>query len=254
LIWILAQAAATAVPPTKSLLGYISDGGVLSFVLIGLSVLALTLAIRNAIVLKADRFAPEALMREITLLTTNNDLPGIVAACQRSDTFVGRVLLSALRRCDVSAFGMLEFRAGVEESGGRELERTQRMNDGLAIIAAVAPMLGLLGTVIGMIGAFSTIASLQGVARSNELARFMSMALVNTAEGLVIAIPATIVYGLYRRRIDSLADDAMEQLDPIASRLQKAAPAATPAKPGASVRPPVRTAPPPVAAPATPER
>ena len=258
MIWILAQAAANAAPPSKSLLGYISDGGFLSYVLIGLSVVALTLAIRNAIVLRADRFAPDGLMREIALLTNNNDLPGLAAACQRSDTFVGRVLLSALRRCEASPFAMLEFRSGVEESGGRELERTHRLNDGLAIIAAVAPMLGLLGTVIGMIGAFSTIAALQGVARSNELARFMSMALVNTAEGLVIAIPSTIVYGMYRRRIDSLADDAMEALDPIASRLQKAAPAvpapAPAVRPAPVPRPAPRPLPPVNPAPAAPER
>jgi len=226
LIWTLAQDAAAAAAPSKTLLGYIADGGFLSYVLIGLSVVALTLAIRNAILFRAPRFAPDGFIREVTLLANNNDLPGLAAACQRDDTFAGRVLLGALRRCENSAFGMLEFRTGVEESGGRELERTQRMNDSLAIIAAVAPMLGLLGTVIGMIGAFSTIASLQGVARSNELARFMSMALVNTAEGLVIAIPATIVYGVYRRRIDSLADDTMEALGPLVSKLQKASPAA----------------------------
>lgn len=256
MIRFLAQAAADAAPQSKTLLGYISDGGLLSYVLIGLSVVALTLAIRNAIALRADRFAPEGLMREINLLANNNDLPGLALACQRDDTFVGRVLLSALRRCDASPFGMLEFRAGLEEAGGRELERTQRMNDGLAIIAAIAPMLGLLGTVIGMIGAFSSIAALQGVSRSNELARFMSMALVNTAEGLVVAIPATIVYGIYRRRIDSLADDALEELDPIASRLQKAAPAAPP-RPAPIPRPlppraPAPTTPPAPIAPPTP--
>ncbi|MBS0196128.1 MAG: MotA/TolQ/ExbB proton channel family protein [Planctomycetes bacterium] len=245
---LLAQAATNAAPASKNLLSYVSDGGFLSYVLIGLSVVALTLAIRNAIMFRADKFAPDGLLREIALLADKNDLAGLASACGRTDTFAGRVLLSALRRCEASPFAMLEFRAGVEESGTREMERTHRLNDGLAIIAAVAPMLGLLGTVIGMIGAFSAISALQGVARSNELARFMSMALVNTAEGLIIAIPATIVFGIYRRRIDSLADDAMEALDPIASQLQRTAPATGGPKPAQHARPAPAMSPPRAAA------
>jgi biopolymer transport protein ExbB/TolQ len=77
-------------------------------------------------------------------------------------------------------------------------------------------MLGLLGTVIGMIGAFNAIGSLQGAARSTELARFMSLALVNTAQGLVVAVPCTVAFALFRQRIDRVAseigDDVLERL------------------------------------------
>lgn len=221
MLQLIAQAANPPAQSDKTLLGYVHDGGLISYVLVMLSVVALSLVIRNIIMLRRDRFAPDSLIIDIRRLAAGNDVRGIATLIAQSDTFMGRVLSMALRRCEGSPFAMLELRSAIEDSAGRELERTHRVNDLLAIIAAVAPMLGLLGTVIGMIGAFATISSLQGVARSNKLAEFMSMALVNTAEGLIVAIPATIVFGFYRRKIDSLADDATEALDSVASVLQK---------------------------------
>jgi biopolymer transport protein ExbB len=98
--------------------------------------------------------------------------------------------------------------------------RLHRLNNGLGVLAAVGPMLGLLGTVIGMIGAFNAIGSLQGAARSTELARFMSLALVNTAQGLVVAVPATVAFALFRQRIDRLVTDvAVSDLEPLADDL-----------------------------------
>jgi len=109
-------------------------------------------------------------------------------------------------------------------------------------------MLGLLGTVIGMIGAFNAIGSLQGAARSTELAKFMSLALVNTAQGLVVAVPCTVAFALFRQRIDRMVTDvAADVLEPLsddlaaglsmAARPGAQAPRATPAAAGAPARP-----------------
>jgi len=193
----------------------------LSYVLILLSVVAVTLMVRSALVLRRMLFLPPPLMQEISALAAAGDVAGLNIAAGRSDAFAPRVIYGGLRRAASSPLGMMEFRSAAEEEMNKEAERLHRMNDALAIIAAVAPMLGLLGTVIGMIGAFGAISSLQGAARSNELARFMSMALVNTAEGLVIAIPATVVFGLCRRRIESLVDECGDAIEPIAAMLQK---------------------------------
>lgn len=243
-----AAGAATQSVPTKSLLSYVADGGFLSYVLVCLSAVALTLIVRMMLVLRRDLFTPEPIMRELTAAAQEGNLSAFAASCGRSDSFAARVLFGGIRRAQTSPLGMLEFNNGVEDEMNRETERLHRMNDAVAIIAAVAPMLGLLGTVIGMIGAFATIAGLQGAARSNELARFMSMALVNTAEGLVIAIPATIAFGLARRRIESLVDDTAEAIEPIAALVQRAAGgakqagAARPAVPPAAPIPPRPTA------------
>jgi biopolymer transport protein ExbB len=116
--------------------------------------------------------------------------------------------------------GALEARASIEDAAQVETMRLHRLNNGLGVLAAVGPMLGLLGTVIGMIGAFNAIGSLQGAARSTELARFMSLALVNTAQGLVVAVPATVAFALFRQRIDRLVTDvAVSDLEPLADDL-----------------------------------
>lgn len=238
LLLVLAQEAKPAAAAGKSLLSYIADGGFLSYVLIALSAGAVTLMVRMALVLRRDRFVPEAVMRELTVAAQEGNLPAFASACGRSDAFAAKVLLGGVRRAQSSPMGMLEFNGGVEDELNRQTERLHRMNDVVAIVAAVAPMLGLLGTVIGMIGAFATISGLQGAARSSELARFMSMALVNTAEGLVIAIPATIAFGSARRRIESLVDETAEALEPIAALVQRAAGGAKPVPGAPPVRPP----------------
>ncbi len=233
-------------PPSKSLLSYVADGGFLSYVLVCLSILAVTVMIRMILVLRRELFVPEPFLREATAAAESGNMQALSVACSRSDCFAARVLLGGLRRATASPLGMLEFQNGAEDELSRETERLHRMNDAQAIIAAVAPMIGLLGTVIGMIGAFAAIAALQGAARSNELARFMSMALVNTAEGLIIAIPCTIAFGMCRRRIESMVDAVGEALEPIAALLQrnaqgkqlpKAARPAAPVGPGAPVAP-----------------
>ena len=95
-------------------------------------------------------------------------------------------------------------------------------------IAAVGPMLGLLGTVFGMIGAFQTIGTLEGAARSNKLAEFMSLALINTAEGLMVAIPCTVAFAVFRRRIDRLGADAGVIAEELAGLIEQGAGAESP--------------------------
>src|SRR4051812_5974885 len=87
----------------------------------------------------------------------------------------------------------------------------------------MGPMLGLLGTVLGMIGAFATIGSLEGAARSKELAGFMALALVNTAEGLAVAIPCTAAFSILRRRLDRLIGDAGEVIENLAVYIENPA-------------------------------
>src|SRR5258708_34445329 len=88
----------------------------------------------------------------------------------------------------------------------------------------MGPMLGLLGTVFGMIGAFAAIGKFEGAARSHELVKFMSYALVNTAEGLIVAIPCTVAFSLFRRHGDHLVGEIAEQIEALARYLEQTAP------------------------------
>lgn len=226
LLMLALQGAAKAEPAhSPTLLEYIRDGGVLSYVLIALSVLAVALTARNALALRLKEFAPAPVKATLEGMLADGKLADAEKFCAdpANRCFLTTVLADAFARARTSGFGLLDFRASVEEMAKAEAEEVHRMNDGLGVIAAVGPMLGLLGTVIGMIGAFRAIGGLQGAARSNELATFMSMALVNTAEGLVVAIPATIAFAYFRRRIDRIMHELGKDLERMAGLVSMAA-------------------------------
>lgn len=218
----LAQDAA-AKSVTKSLLQYIQDGGIISYLLVMLSLVAVTLVIRNMLIYRRSKQAPEDVFYRLDELLKGGDTDGAMAVCAAFEnrSFLTRVFGAALQRCARSPFGFLELRSALEEAGQREADRLHRYNDSIGIIAAVGPMMGLLGTVIGMIGAFATIGQLEGAARSQGLASYMSVALVCTAEGLIIAIPSTVCFAIFRRHVDNLISDIAERIEDLTRNLEQ---------------------------------
>jgi biopolymer transport protein ExbB len=221
---VLAQEAVAPENPSKSLIQYIHEGGSVTYVLVILSLVAVALIIRNMILIRPARLAPPDEFERLDGLLKQNDIKGALAftAAPENGSFMSRVFGAALLRCSRSPFGFLELRSALEESGQRETERLHRFNEGIGIIAAVAPMLGLLGTVIGMIGAFSAIGTLEGAARSHQLAASMSLALISTAVGLIVAIPCTVAFTLFRRRIDSLVAEVADRIEQLSRNIEQA--------------------------------
>lgn len=192
----------------RSLVEYINSAGTVGYLLLLLSVIAVALWILLGIELRMERMAPRQAVDAIGRFFRDGNTADALRYCQskENDCFLTRLFAGAILRCSRSQFGFLEMRSALEDSGQREVERLYRTCDWVALIAAVGPMLGLLGTVFGMIGAFGAISNLQGAARSQQLADYMSLALVATAMGLAVAIPCTAMYAIYRRRVDTLAD------------------------------------------------
>lgn len=239
-LWTLAQDAATSPAPTaelgrKTLWEYILAGGPVGYTLITMSIVAVALWIILFIELQLPRLAPPDVRDHLARLFREGNTAEALRYCQRPDNnnFLARLFSGALLRCSRSQFGFLEIRTALEESGARQIERLYRTCDWVALIAALGPMLGLLGTVFGMIGAFGSISKLQGAARSEELAGFMSLALVNTALGLAVAIPCTMMYAIFRRRIDALTERVAEIAEAMIVDLESrpATPDRAPAKP-----------------------
>lgn len=219
------QAAAAPAPTGRTLWQYIAAGGPIGFVIIALSVVAVTLIILQFLRVRREKLLPQPLILELDRLLQANDIKGAIDTCrmEQNDSFLARVIGSALERCSRSPFGFLELRSALEEAGQRETDRLYRSTDGVGLIAALGPMLGLLGTVVGMIGAFGAIGDTESSARSQQLAAFMSIALVTTAEGLLVAIPCTAAFTIFRRRIDRLVSEAGEVIELLASRLESSA-------------------------------
>ena len=124
-------------------------------------------------------------------------------------------MLAGLQRYEASEFGFAEYKAAVEEAGEDQTGRLYRKTEVLGIIGAIAPMLGLTGTVLGMIKAFNKIASTGGAARPEELADGIGQALVTALMGLVVAIPAMIAFSYFRIRIDSIVAEAGKRVEQI---------------------------------------
>lgn len=172
--------------------------------LIACSVLALALVIERFISLHQRRVAPPKLLEEaITVSQKAVPEPGVVAQLAR-DSALGEVLASGLRmlnsnpRCSED-----DLRAGIESAGRAVAHRLERYLTALATIASAAPLLGLLGTVIGMIEIFGAQpGGASGAGNPAQLAHGISIALYNTAFGLIVAIPSLIFWRYFRARVD----------------------------------------------------
>lgn len=207
---------------SRTLWEYIASGGPVGFMIIVLSVIALALVIIHFWQAQIGRLAPQTLIMALEARLREGDVPGAINVCRAPeyDSFLARLFGTAMLRCTRSPFGFLEIRTALEDSGHREVDRLSRTNDFIGIIGAVGPMLGLLGTVFGMIGAFSTIGNLEGAARSRGLADYMSLALVTTAMGLAVAIPCTVAFTLFKRRIERITGDVADIADGLAMYLE----------------------------------
>ncbi len=214
----------------RSALEFIHSGGPLSYVLILISLGALALIIANVIVLRRSRLLPAHVISGLEQLLAQRQVAQAVRFCQAEEnrSFLASIVGGGLTKASKSPFGLLELKPALEDAGSREIERLERINHWIGIVAAIGPMLGLLGTVFGMIGAFATIGSLSGVQRSQELSTYMSIALVTTAEGLLVAIPCTVAFSVFRRRIEAIAAEAGDVAERLVAPVmgQGAAPAA----------------------------
>lgn len=206
-----------------TLLDLLSAGGWIGYIIVGLSFAAVVLVFMHLVRIRHGALAPQAVVDELDSLLSRGDVDGALSACDRPENacFLSHVMASGLSRYRRSPFGALELKAALEEAGQDRLSRLYRSTDGLALIATVAPMLGLLGTVVGLNGAFSTISATEGFARPDQLAGDVSLALVTTIQGLAVAIPVTAVVAYFRNRIDSLASDVAAVIDDLALHLEQ---------------------------------
>lgn len=173
--------------------------------LVACSIVALALVIERFISLDTRKVAPPKLLDEVILLTRNSlPVPGVVTQLEQNSA-LGEVLASGLRalnnnpRCNDD-----DLRSAVEGTGRQVARRLERYLNALATIASAAPLLGLFGTVVGMIEIFGSQSAAGGATGGNpaQLAQGISIALYNTAFGLIVAIPSLIFWRYFRARVD----------------------------------------------------
>ena len=173
--------------------------------LIACSILALALVIERFISLKTSKVAPPKLLDEVLNVSrTSVPSPDVVSQLEQNSA-LGEVLASGFRALNASPRCSEEdLRSSMEGAGRVVAHRLERYLSALATIASAAPLMGLFGTVVGMIEIFGSQSPASGAAGGNpaQLAHGISIALYNTAFGLMVAIPALIFWRYFRARVD----------------------------------------------------
>ena len=172
--------------------------------LIACSILSLAVVIERFISLKTAKIAPPQLLDEVlTVSRTAVPAPDVVTQLEKN-SMMGEVMASGLRTLNLTPrCSEEELRSAMESSGRLVAHRLERYLSTLATIASAAPLMGLFGTVVGMIEIFGSQAPAGGAGNPAQLAHGISIALYNTAFGLMIAIPALIFWRYFRARVDA---------------------------------------------------
>jgi biopolymer transport protein ExbB len=192
------------------LLAIIQAAGWPIYPLILCSIIGLSLVIERSITLRRGRVAPDKLLDEVVGLTRTSLPSNDVINKLGVNSALGAVLAAGLRSVVAEPRISEDTLRLVFENAGRVMvHRLERYLNTLGSIATASPLLGLLGTVVGMIEIFGS-QSPTGGANPAQLAQGISIALYNTAFGLMIAIPALLCYRFFRGRVDEYAVD-MEQ-------------------------------------------
>jgi len=200
----------------------VKAGGTVGYIIIGLSVIAMTLAVMHFIQIRRTALLPDEQLDLLEKMLSNGQVDEALAFCVDpvNDSYLTRILASGLLRYQKSAFGPFELKNALEEAGDDQTSRLFRSTDALGLIGTIAPLLGLLGTVLGMVGAFETI----GDTASNNhsaLATSISEALVTTMLGLVLAIPCVTMFSYFRNRIEGLSSEASVEIERLVLHLEE---------------------------------
>ena len=206
-----------------TVLDNIQHAGVMGVLIILLSVAGVSLIITFAMQIRRDVMVPPELLGHIEGLFEEEDYDAALEVVESNPSFLSTVLAAGLPKIDRVYH---EVESSMEEAGDQEAARLHQKIGYLSLIAGVAPMMGLLGTVIGMVEAFDVIARAKTSPKPSELADGIAKALMTTMMGLIVAIPMSVAYYVFRNRVNNviievgnLATELMERFDqpPMAS-------------------------------------
>jgi biopolymer transport protein ExbB len=174
-------------------------------VLIALSITAVALAIDNVRVIQKSRLIPPGLTDEVRGRVASGDLARAGELCGEQPSLLAAVIRRGMTE---AGGGWAEVEKAMEESLAEQAAKLFRRIEYLSVIGNIAPMVGLLGTVTGMLLAFKQVADTEGSAGAAQLADGIYQALVTTVFGLMIAIPSLAAFALLRSRVDELVAEA----------------------------------------------
>ncbi|MGL4595587.1 MAG: MotA/TolQ/ExbB proton channel family protein [Thermoguttaceae bacterium] len=204
-----------------SLWDIILAGGLIGYILILLSLVSIALMLEHGLVIRHSTLIPPGFTEEILKLLGQGQLVPAIKTCQNNPSVLAQSLFAGMSEYDL---GWHAVERATEEAISEQAARLYRKIEYLNVIGNIAPMLGLLGTVVGMIFAFQNLAETDGYARAADLAEGIYLALITTVEGLIVAIPSLAAFSIFNNRIAFLIAEttltAEQVLHPIKKSLR----------------------------------
>ncbi len=236
-----AAAASEGATTEQTFLYFLFGGGGLVGVactvpILAASVLAMALVVEHLLMVRRSVLMPPALAQEVNGFISHGAFPHAEQQCKLRPSLLSHVILAGLQEVRQ---GYSAVEKAMEDACHAQAARLFRKVEFLAVVANISTMLGLFGTVVGLVIAFKRVADTQGVARASDLAGGIYLALMTTIEGLAIAIPCVAAHSIFKHRADQLVAEASLLAEYAFSgykrdrSLKRPAEAPKPTKPGA---------------------
>jgi len=168
----------------------LKDGGLFVYLIAVFSIFSIGIFLERLWAIRLSKVIPDNFITAITALVKNGDFEKSIELCKRDDSPVARIMFTAINNIGKDQSAIKEL---VESTGKQEIMKLGRFEEGIATVAAVTPLLGLLGTVFGIIKAFNAVAG-GGIGNPSLLASGIAEALFATAAGLSAAVLSFIAY------------------------------------------------------------
>jgi biopolymer transport protein ExbB len=186
------------------LITWFFDGGPLMWPILLCSVIALAVALERFFTLRRAQINTRQFMATIRTVLEHNRVDDAVAICDENAGPIAHILKAGILKHDRPR---AVIREAIENAGMLEVPRLERYLNVLATVANISPLIGLLGTVQGMIRCFWMIQSKMGVVNPSDLAEGIGNALITTAGGLLVAIPTLVLYNYYLSRVNGMVHE-----------------------------------------------
>jgi biopolymer transport protein ExbB len=212
------DAAADSSDGAITVMKIIKWGGIVGGVVILMSIAMVALIIEHFVSIKREKIVPPEVIDEIEALFEEEEYQDALELCEQEQNYLTNMLAAALPKLNAGFDVMEEI---IEEQHHIESTKLYTKVSYLSLIANLAPLIGLFGTVLGMVGAFNEIVKLGPAVTPKDLANGVQQALITTLFGLVVAIPALTFFFIFRNRVTritweirAIAEDLIERFRP----------------------------------------
>ena len=196
------------------------QGGWAMYPLLAFSIALVGLAVYCLFLIRDSRFTQPEALDDLKIAVQTGDYEKCLDACENNEGYMTEILSIAFETISEGHRSVNDINEAMEERASKILAKPLVFVQYLQVIASIAPMMGLLGTVSGMVKAFRNIAS-QGLGKPELLANNISEALVTTASGLLIAIPALMAYFYFKNKYLTASSGVYEQLGSMTRMMSK---------------------------------